>query len=75
MPAIISSGMGDWVWQLGRNPESGKPNVVGDVDEHIRRLDILMYEAAPMDLAERCRQASGDAQEASQVERLPLVLF
>jgi hypothetical protein len=34
-----------------------------------------MYEAALMDLAECCRQANGDAQEASQVERLPLVPF
>jgi hypothetical protein len=32
-----------------------------------------MYEAVPMDLAERYRQANGDAQEASQVERLPLI--
>jgi hypothetical protein len=32
-----------------------------------------MDEAAPMDLAECCRQANGDVQEASQVERLPLV--
>jgi hypothetical protein len=32
-----------------------------------------MYEAVTVDLAERYRQANGDAQEASQVERLPLV--
>jgi hypothetical protein len=32
-----------------------------------------MYEAVPMDLAERGRQANGDAQNASQAERLPLV--
>src|SRR5260370_20181547 len=32
-----------------------------------------MYEALPMDLAERCCQANGDAQEASQFERMPLV--
>jgi hypothetical protein len=34
-----------------------------------------MDEAPPMDLAECGRQANGDAQEASQVERLPLVPF
>jgi hypothetical protein len=34
-----------------------------------------MYEAAPMDLAECFREANGDAQEASQVERFPLVPF
>jgi hypothetical protein len=32
-----------------------------------------MYEAVPTDLAECCRQANGDAQEASQVEWLPVV--
>jgi hypothetical protein len=32
-----------------------------------------MYEAAPMDLAECLRQAGGNAQEASQIERLSLV--
>jgi hypothetical protein len=32
-----------------------------------------MYEAAPMGLAECCRQANGDALEASQFERLPVV--
>jgi hypothetical protein len=61
------------VRQLGRNPESGEPYVAGVVDEHIRRLDVLMYEAVPMDLAECRRQANGDAQQASQIERLPLV--
>jgi hypothetical protein len=32
-----------------------------------------MYEAVPVDLAECCRQANGDAQAPSQIERLPLV--
>ena len=32
-----------------------------------------MDEATPVDLAECCRQAHGDAQGASQIERLPLV--
>ncbi len=59
--------------QLGRNPESGEPYVAGVVDEHIRRLDVLMYEAAPMDLAECCREANRDSQEARHVKRLPLV--
>ncbi len=31
-----------------------------------------MYKAVPMDLSKCCRQANGDAQEASQIERLPL---
>jgi hypothetical protein len=32
-----------------------------------------MYQAVPMDLADCCRQANGDAQEARQIERSPLV--
>jgi hypothetical protein len=32
-----------------------------------------MYEAAPMDLADCCGQANGDAQETSQFDRLPVV--
>src|SRR5260370_9785770 len=59
--------------QLGCNSESSEPDVIGIVDEHIPRLDVLMYEAMPMDMAERCRQANSDTQEASQIERLPLV--
>jgi hypothetical protein len=58
---------------LGRNPESGEPRVAGVVDEDIRRLNILMYEAVLMDLAECSCQPNGGAKEASQVERLPLV--
>src|SRR5713101_3640582 len=37
-------------WQLGRNPESGEPYVAGVVDKYVRRLDVLMDEALPMDL-------------------------
>ena len=59
--------------QLGCNPESGQPDVAGVVDEHVRRLDVLMNEAVPMDLAECCRQANSDAQDAGQIERLPLI--
>src|SRR5216683_1299137 len=61
--------------KLGRNPESGEADVAGVVHEHVRRLDILMDEAVPMDLAECGRQANSDGQEASQVERFPLVPF
>jgi hypothetical protein len=32
-----------------------------------------MYKATPMGLAKCSRQANGDAQKASQIERLPLV--
>jgi len=58
---------------VGRNPEAGKPYVAGFVDEHIPRLDVLMYKAVAMDLAECCRQANSDLQDPRQIERLPLV--
>src|SRR6185437_4746332 len=59
--------------KFGRNPESGEPRVASVVNEDIRRLDILMYEALLMDLTECSRQPNGGAKEATQVERLPLV--
>ena len=59
--------------QLGRNPETGEPCVAIAVDQHICRLDVLMYEAVPMNLAESFRQAYGDGQDATQIERLPLI--
>jgi hypothetical protein len=61
------------VRELRRNAEAGEPYVGSIVDQHIRRLDVLMDEAVPMHLAQCCRQANGDAQEARQIERLPLV--
>src|SRR4029077_18694759 len=54
------------------NSEAGKPNPVGVADQHIFRLDVLMYDSVPMDLGEGRRQADGDAQGAGQIERLPL---
>ena len=62
-------------WQPGRDAEAGEPNVAGVVDECVRRLDVLMDEASPMDLAKCSRQTDGDAQEASQIDRLSLVLL
>ncbi len=45
--------------QPGRNPEPGEPRIAGVVDENIRRLDILMYEAVLMDLTECFCQPDG----------------
>jgi hypothetical protein len=59
--------------QLGSNPEAREPDFACFVDEHIRRLDVLMYETVLMDLGDCFRQANSHAQEASQVERLPVV--
>jgi hypothetical protein len=61
--------------QLRRNPEPSEPYLPSIVDEHIRRLDVFMDKAVPMDLAECFRQANSDAQEERQFERLPLVLL
>jgi hypothetical protein len=60
---------------LGRNPESGEPYLTGIIDEHIGRLHILMYQAAPMKLADCRRQANSDVQEATQVYGLRVVLL
>jgi hypothetical protein len=61
------------VRKLGRNSEADEPYVSGVVDEHIRRLNVFVDEAVPVDLAECFRKANGDAQEASQIEGLPFV--
>jgi hypothetical protein len=58
---------------LGRNPKSGEPHVAGVVDEDIRGLDILMYEASLVDLTECSCQTNGGIKKTSQLERLPLV--
>ena len=56
--------------QLGCDPEADEPDVAGGIDEHVGRLDVFVYETAPMDLAECWRQANSDAQDAGQIERL-----
>ena len=59
------------VWEAIPNPVSH--DVAGVVDEHVRRLDVFMNKTTPMDLAECCRQADSDVQDAGQIERLSLV--
>jgi hypothetical protein len=49
-----------------------RPHIAIVVNEHIRRLDVLMNEAVPMHLANCYCQANGDSQEASKIG-LPLV--
>jgi hypothetical protein len=58
--------------QPRRNSKAGKPHAVGIVDEHIFRLDVLMYESVAMDPAECCRQADGNTQDSGKIERLPV---
>src|SRR5579863_9888114 len=71
----VGKGSGNNLWRyrrlalarhLGRNPEAGEPHLAGVVDQHIRRLDVLMQEAATMDLGDCCRQSNGNTQQASQ---------
>ncbi len=56
--------------QPRRNAESGKPDIVGGVDEHIRGLDVLVNETTPMDMADDGREVDGDAQELNQLQPL-----
>jgi len=53
-------------------PEPAEPHVTVLVDEHIGRLDVLIDEIVSIDLWSSYK-ADGDAQEASQVERSPLL--
>ncbi len=49
--------------------------MTGVVDKCIRRFDILMDEALAVDLAKRHRQTNGNAQKASQIDRLSILLL
>ncbi len=62
-----------FVRQLRRNSEAGEPYVAVVVNEHIRRLYILMYKSVPMDLRECSRQAARDVKEARRLQRSPLL--
>ena len=42
--------------QAGGHAEAGEPDIAGGVDQHACRLDVLMNEALPVDLAERSRE-------------------
>ena len=61
--------------QPRRNSEAGKTHAVVVDNEHIFRLDVLMYEAMPMDMAECSRQTDGNTQDAGHIERLPVASF
>ena len=47
--------------------------MVGVVDQHVCRLDVLVNEALAVHASESRRQPDGDAQDASQFERLSFV--
>ena len=53
--------------QARRDPESGQPHAAGRVEEHVRRLDVLVNEAALVDLAERASQGNRGAQDRRQI--------
>ena len=56
-----------------RHAEAGEPHVTRVVDEHVRRLDVPVDDTLPVGLSERVGQTDGDAQEAGQIDRLPLL--
>src|SRR5580698_7741626 len=52
------------------NAKAGEPDMTGVVDEDILRLDVFMYQTAPMEVAKRYRQANRELQKANNVEWL-----
>ena len=58
------------MWQSGGYGKAGEPHIASVVDEYVPRLEVLMYKAAPVDLAECCCQANGDTENGSQIEQL-----
>ena len=56
--------------QPGGDAEARQADIAGGVDEQVFRLDVLMDEAAPMQLSERRRQRDGEAEESRQLKRL-----
>ena len=56
--------------QARRDAEARQPDLPGRaVDEHIGRLDVLVDQAAPVELAERGREPDGEAQDLRQLQR------
>ena len=56
--------------QARREAEAGEPHLsVGAVHQDIGRLDVLVHEAALMDLAQGRGDLDGEAQEASHLHR------
>ena len=69
---MISGGPGGWRSRGSRDamPKPGQPDRAGfGVDQDVGGLDVLVDEAAPVDIAERRRHADGEAQEASHLHR------
>ncbi len=63
---MTSGGSGAWRSRGRRDamPKPSEPDLAGRrVDEHIGRLDVLVDQAPPVELAQRDREANGDAQE------------
>ena len=57
--------------QTRGDAEAGEPDVAAcDVDQDIGRLDVLVDEAMPVDLADCGRERDRDAQELRHIHRL-----
>ena len=72
---MISIATGDWRSCGSRDaiPNPVSHALPAAVDEHFRRLNVLMNKTTAVDLAECCRQADSDVQDARQIERWSLV--
>jgi hypothetical protein len=58
-------------WQTRGDAKAGKPGLAGDgIHQNIRRLDVLMDEAALVNLSKGRGETDGEGQEASQRHRL-----
>src|SRR5262249_1434544 len=55
--------------QLGRYAKTGEPHIIGGVYEEIGRLNVLVDEAVPVNLAQRSRQVRGQSPKAYKLER------
>ena len=70
---MTSGGAGAWR-SRGRREAMPKPvsqtSPVGDVDQDVGRLDVLVDKAAPVQLSERGRQRDGEAEKSRQLQRL-----
>ena len=59
-------------WQTRGDAKAGQPGVAGDgVHQNIRRLDVLMDEAALVNLSQRRSDADGEAQKRHDLGGLP----
>ncbi|EDT07166.1 hypothetical protein BgramDRAFT_6103 [Paraburkholderia graminis C4D1M] len=55
--------------QLRSDAKAGKTHAIVAIDQHMRRLDVFMYETALMNAADHLCEVDGDTQHTRQFER------